>query len=245
MRSTREAVEWPPRPCPHCGRVLQPRYLDVAGYRAFAGWEPCGCPAAVEEDGRRAAERARAEREAQSAAWLRKVERSGIPPRYREATHERAAGLAGELGQGHGYYLWGGNGTGKTTLACAAALICLARGMTVRFVTATRLLSRLRDFESSEEALGELLECDLLVVDDLGKEGASTPYAAEKLFDMFNERWNGQTLSHPKPLLVTSNFERFEVAERVSSGGAGVAIASRLAGMTRSVEIGGDDGRIA
>ena len=44
-------------------------------------------------------------------------------------------------------------------------------------------------------------------------------------------------------MLVTSNFPRGNVAARVSQGGAGVAIASRLKEMTEAVEMGGEDWR--
>ena len=143
-------------------------------------------------------------------------------------------------------YLHGPNGTGKTTLACAAALICLRNGMGVRFAVATKLLDELREFGQDQRGLLEsLAACDLLVVDDLGKEGAATPRAAEKLFDLFNDRYNSQTLAHPRPVLVTSNFPRGHVAARVSQGGAGVAIASRLKEMTEAVEMGGEDRRKA
>ena len=81
------------------------------------------------------------------------------------------------------------------------------------------------------------------MVDDLGKEGAATPRAAEKLFDLFNDRYNEQTLERPRPILVTSNFPRGQVAARVSEGGAGVAIASRLKEITEAVAMDGEDWR--
>lgn len=234
-----------PRPCPHCGRSLAPLTADLAGREVFAGWEPCGCPGAEAARAEWEAERDRADNAAALARWERRLEASGIPPRYREASHPWAQRLAERIAAGDGIYLHGPNGTGKTTLACAAALICIRNGMVVRFAVATKLLDELREFgEGQRDLLAGLVGCDLLVVDDLGKEGAATPRAAEKLFDLFNDRYNAQTLVRPSPVLVTSNFPRGNVASRVSQGGAGVAIASRLKEMTEAVPMDGEDWRI-
>lgn len=233
-----------PRPCPHCGRLLAPLAAKLCGREVFAGWEPCGCDGAAAARAEWEAERERADNAARAASWERRLEASGIPPRYRGASHPWAPRLAERIAAGDGLYLHGPNGTGKTTLACAAALICMRNGMGVRFAVATKLLDELREFGQDQRGLLEsLAACDLLVVDDLGKEGAATPRAAEKLFDLFNDRYNSQTLAHPRPVLVTSNFPRGNVAARVSQGGAGVAIASRLKEMTEAVEMGGEDWR--
>lgn len=245
MRSTRRGFVPDPKPCAHCGRVLSPLTADLNGRTVFAGWEPCGCPGAQAARAEWEAERRRGEEAAALAAWERKIEQSGIPPRYREATHPWAARLAQRVSAGDGIYLHGRNGSGKTTLACAAALICLRNGLSVRFAVASKLLDELREFgEGQRDLLAGLAKCDLLVVDDLGKEGAATPRAAEKLFDLFNDRYNEQTMVHPRPIIVTSNFPRNDVANRVSQGGAGVAIASRLKETTDDVVMDDKDWRL-
>lgn len=245
MRSTRRGFVPDPKPCAHCGRVLSPLTADLNGRTVFAGWEPCGCPGAQAARAEWEAERRRGEEASALAAWERKIEQSGIPPRYREATHPWAARLAQRVSAGDGIYLHGRNGSGKTTLACAAALICLRNGLSVRFAVASKLLDELREFgEGQRDLLAGLAKCDLLVVDDLGKEGAATPRAAEKLFDLFNDRYNEQTMAHPRPIIVTSNFPRNDVANRVSQGGAGVAIASRLKETTDDVVMDDKDWRL-
>lgn len=245
MRSTRRGFVPDPKPCAHCGRVLSPLTADLNGRKVFAGWEPCGCPGAEAARAKWEAERRRGDEAAAAAAWERKVEQSGIPPRYRDAAHPWAARLAQRVSAGDGIYLHGRNGSGKTTLACAAALICLRNGLSVRFAVASKLLDELREFgEGQRDLLAGLAKCDLLVVDDLGKEGAATPRVAEKLFDLFNDRYNQQTLAHPRPIIVTSNFPRNDVANRVSQGGAGVAIASRLKETTDDVVMDDKDWRL-
>ena len=118
--------------------------------------------------------------------------------------------------------------------------------MSVRFAVSTSLLESLREFGKEARSLADdLAGCDLLVIDDLGKEGAGTPRAAERLFDLVNERYNRSTLLHPRPTLVTSNFRRGELPRMISEGGAGLAIASRLSETTEAVEMGGPDRRLA
>lgn len=209
------------------------------------GWAPCTCEGAQAERDAWEAEQERAARGAAEAARLAKLDASGIPERYRCAAHPWAQSLAERIAQGQGFYLFGPNGTGKTTLACAAARICLDRGMSVRFAVSTSLLESLREFGKEARSLADdLAGCDLLVIDDLGKEGAGTPRAAERLFDLVNERYNRSTLLHPRPTLVTSNFRRGELPRMISEGGAGLAIASRLSETTEAVEMGGPDRRL-
>lgn len=250
MPSTTNGIPLPdPRSCDHCGKELRPLTTELCGNVVFCGWEPCACPGAL-DDQRRWEEEHEAAMRASDAAPTeasieRRIEAAGIPPRYRDATHEWAEHMANLVQEGYGFYVHGENGTKKTLLACSAGILCIQRGMTVRFEVATKLLDRLRGFDAEARALADqLAECDLLIVDDLGKEGAATPRAAEKLFDIFNDRYNAQYRLRRRPVIVTSNFPRGEVADRVSIGGAGLAIASRLKEMTKAFKMPGEDGRL-
>lgn len=250
MRLTTSHFVPGPTTCPHCGAERPPitAPITVRGReeRIFAGWTPCTCEGAQAERDAWEAEQERAARGAAEAARLAKLDASGIPERYRCAAHPWAQSLAERIAGGQGFYLFGPNGTGKTTLACAAARICLDRGMSVRFAVSTSLLESLREFGKEARSLADdLAGCDLLVIDDLGKEGAGTPRAAERLFDLVNERYNRSTLLHPRPTLVTSNFRRGELPRMISEGGSGLAIASRLSETTEAVEMGGPDRRLS
>ena len=234
-----------PRPCDHCGKILQPHTATIAGHVVFAGWEPCDCPGALDEQRRWQQEHDRAVRGMEADKFAERVSQAGIPPRYREATHPWADHMANLVREGRGFYVWGPNGTGKTHLACSAALLCLEAGLSVQFAVATELLEALREFGDGLKALLSRLErCDLLVIDDFGKEGAAAPRSAERLYELFNRRYNAEAKGQRRPVIVTSNFPRGEVADRVSAGGAGVAIASRLAEMTKAIEMAGEDRRI-
>lgn len=236
-----------PRQCEHCGATLPPITAELCGHTVFAGWAPCGCAGYREEMRKWEREREDAERRTEQVAIEGRIDDSGIPPRYRDATHPWARRLADKVKEGRSYYVQGPNGTGKTHLACATGILCLKAGMSVRFAVATELLEELKEYgEHQRNLLSSLARCDLLIIDDLGKEGAATPRGAEKLYDLFNKRYNAQTTLDRKPIIVTSNFPRGEVARRVSEGGSGLAVASRISEMTERepIRMEGEDRRL-
>ncbi len=117
--------------------------------------------------------------------------------------------------------LLGSVGSGKTHLAAAIANERLAMGKPAVFVVVPELLNYLRqsfqkDADSTYDVRSaELMECGLLILDDLGAEKA-TPWVAEQLYLLFNHRYNAAL-----PTVVTSNCSpaRLEAAldERVIS----------------------------
>ena len=210
--TTREAPFVPgPIECPHCGAERAPITAPIAvkgrEERIFAGWAPCACEGARAERDAWEAEQERAARGAAEAARLARLEASGIPERYRCAEHPWAARLAERIAGGQGFYLFGPNGTGKTTLACAAARICLDRGMSVRFAVSTSLLESLREFGKDARSLADdLAGCDLLVIDDLGKEGAGTPRAPEK------KQQNTLTRERKSDIFITKRYKYITIS---------------------------------
>jgi len=98
----------------------------------------------------------------------------------------------------------GPSGCGKTHLAAAIANHCIGRGMPVFWSIVPDLLDHLRAAFSptSEVTYDELFErvrnAPLLVLDDLGTH-SSTPWAAEKLFQILNHRFNARL-----PTIVTT-----------------------------------------
>ena len=91
--------------------------------------------------------------------------------------------------------LIGPSGSGKTHLAAAIANRCIERGETVLFMFVPDLLDHLRGTyapESSvayDELFDQVRNAPVLVLDDLGSH-SSTPWAREKLFQVFNHRFN-------------------------------------------------------
>ncbi len=89
--------------------------------------------------------------------------------------------------------LVGGNGCGKTHLACAIASRCLSNGRSVFFAVVPDLLDHLRaSFAPGndvpyDELFDTIRNADLLVLDDYGAQ-QSTPWAQEKLYQVVNYR---------------------------------------------------------
>ena len=88
-------------------------------------------------------------------------------------------------------------GNGKTHLAAAIANHVANQGEPVLFVVVPDLLDHLRaTFDPASGArydkrLNEVRNASLLILDDLGTESA-TPWAVEKLYQIFNYRYNAR-----------------------------------------------------
>jgi DNA replication protein DnaC len=114
-------------------------------------------------------------------------------------------------------YLRGGVGVGKTHLAVAAALEIRERTGSVLFAVVPDLLDHLRTtFDPSQgvaydDRFNAIRGAFLLVLDDLGTEN-TTPWAREKLYQIFNHRYVERL-----PTIVTSNQDHRHVDERILS----------------------------
>jgi len=107
----------------------------------------------------------------------------------------------------HGWLvLSGGNGSGKTHLAAAAAGYRLERGDRVCFANVPDLLDQLRatygpnSNSRFDEVFRALLDVPVLVLDDLGAE-QSSPWVNEKLYQLINHRHLALL-----PTIITTNL---------------------------------------
>ncbi len=139
-------------------------------------------------------------------------------PRSRERYRRAYSLCRGYAGAPEGWLvLLGPSGCGKTHLAAAVANERLLIGESVLFVVVPDLLDHLRSSFSpnSEVPYDELFEnvkaAPLLILDDLGTQSA-TPWAQEKLFQIFNHRYNAQL-----PTVITCNRPLEELEERLRS----------------------------
>ncbi len=113
--------------------------------------------------------------------------------------------------------LRGGYGCGKTHLAAAIANACLESGYPALFVVVPDLLDYLRGAYSPTSTVGyderfdEIRTHPLLILDDLGTQ-SNTAWADEKLFQIFNYRYNARL-----PTVVTTNCELEDIEERIRS----------------------------
>ncbi len=113
--------------------------------------------------------------------------------------------------------LLGSYGCGKTHLAAAIANAALERGLQTYFAIAPDLLDHLRAAyaPNSEGSYDDRFEAvrtvPLLIIDDLGTEN-TTPWAREKLYQIFNHRYN-----YRMPTVVTSNVDLDALDPRIAS----------------------------
>ena len=107
----------------------------------------------------------------------------------------------------------------------------MEQGHQVIFKTADDLLRDIKaTFDESgrkeQEALDRLKKCELLVIDDIGKEQA-TDWSTAQLYAIINDRYECQ-----KPLIITTNFNETDLIAVESPKGIGshrtMAILSRL-----------------
>jgi DNA replication protein DnaC len=159
-------------------------------------------------------------------------------------------------------YLFGGVGTGKTTLAVAImkrdALLNLTaekvvggryevHGVSYRLVRMGDLSRRLRatfnannggSVETEHKILDSLCNARKLVVDDFGTEKA-TEYIANVVYDIIDTRYSNNLTT-----IFTSNYSPQQIADRYVDKVVGARIASRIVEMCRVVEVGGADRRL-
>ncbi|SEG01277.1 DNA replication protein DnaC [Caloramator fervidus] len=117
-------------------------------------------------------------------------------------------------------FFYGGSGLGKTFLSHCIAKDLLDMGKVVIYQTAPDLINIIKssrhDESSQKEILEDILDCDLLIIDDLGTEPNSTGVSQLELFNILNAR-----LLKNKKMIISTNLplEDFDsiYAERIKS----------------------------
>ena len=132
----------------------------------------------------------------------------------------------------------GGTGLGKTFLSACIARSVADRGYSVVYETASHLFNKLEKakFTPSEENRKEadkLMECDLLIIDDLGTEMPSQ-FVTASLYALLNDR-----ILEGKPMVISTNLNVEDLRQRYSP-----QIASRLEGSFAGLTFVGEDIRV-
>lgn len=212
--------------CEHCNKYIAAITVEVPQLRIKNKILPtCEC----------VVEREEAEiREAQNFAKKREIEKlfsiSNLGERFSKSTFESFLDRNGsetaykvavkyvktfKEWNGESLMLWGEPGNGKTHLAAAIVNELSKKGYIVVFQSVPELLQRIRSTFNSENKENEtqimraLLECDLLILDDIGAE-KTTEWVEEKLFNIIDGRYRKEL-----PTLYTSNLEPKELKNQV------------------------------
>jgi DNA replication protein DnaC len=144
-----------------------------------------------------------------------------LPPDERENL-KQAVLIAQEYAQNPQDWLvfTGTFGCGKTHLAAAVANYRVGQGHSALFIVVPDLLDHLRatfnpnGLVSYDKRFEEVRTAPLLILDDLGTESA-TPWAREKLFQLFNYRYNARL---PTVITMQNSVEELEeTSPRLSS----------------------------
>ena len=135
--------------------------------------------------------------------------------------------------------LQGGTGLGKTFLSACIAREVAKQGFSVVYETAVAAMTAFEDQRFSKNSeiqaqadkqVGRMLECDLLILDDLGTE-LVTGFGKSALYTLINTR-----LINQKKTVISTNLSADELAENYTD-----QIASRLEGEYQIVPFIGTD----
>ncbi|OFC91932.1 primosomal protein DnaI [Bacillus thuringiensis] len=212
--------------CEHCNKYIAAITVEVPQLRIKNKILPT-CECVVEREEAKI-------REAQNFAKKREIEKlfsiSNLGERFSKSTFESFLDRNGsetvykvavkyvktfKEWNGESLMLWGEPGNGKTHLAAAIVNELSKKGYIVVFQSVPELLQRIRSTFNSEnkenetEIMRALLECDLLILDDIGAE-KTTEWVEEKLFNIIDGRYRKEL-----PTLYTSNLEPKELKNQV------------------------------
>ena len=161
------------------------------------------------------------------------------PRRSMEIIYETCVEYARKFGKNSmNLFFNGAPGLGKTFLSACIARVVAENSHSVVYDMATSVFAKFEDVKFSrtddlEEARGEVqryLECDLLILDDLGTE-MTTKYTISALYEIINTR-----LVTGKKTIVSSNLTIDELRRIYSE-----QIMSRIEGEYHTLTFRGDD----
>ena len=206
--------------CPICKGLGYLRVNVPPGHPDFGQLVPCTCRLSKIAEQRMSALRALSNLEVMSRMTFQSFvsDGHGLAPEKQANlrwAYEEAQDFAANP---DGWLIFkGGYGCGKTHLAAAIANACVERGQPVLFITVPDLLDHLRAAfapgspATYNDRFEEVRTASVLILDDLGTE-SSTSWAQEKLFQIFNYRYNAHL-----PTVITTNHELEEIPLRIRS----------------------------
>lgn len=130
---------------------------------------------------------------------------------------------------------YGGTGLGKTHLSLAIANAVINRGYSVVYGTAQNLLNDLQNenfgrYDNIRYYEKAVMNCDLLIIDDLGTEFKNS-YTTAELYNIINSR-----ILSRLPTIISTNFTQNELEDKYDQ-----RITSRIVGEYSPLTLMGND----
>jgi len=128
--------------------------------------------------------------------------------------------------------LTGDTGTGKTYAMVYLGTELIENKVFPLYTTAFGLVDRFKRFifEREERAFADLLECEILLIDDLGTEPRIPNITDENLYNLVNER-----LLANRPFIISTNLTPDELIDRYGERIAGRILAKETTSVIRFV----------
>jgi DNA replication protein DnaC len=168
---------------------------------------------------------------------------SGVSPRYKmEFVYDTCVDYATRFPKrSTNLFLSGGTGLGKTFLSACIARVVSDKGFSVVYDTAASIFgkfeeekfSKTDDLSAVRDEIRRYLDCDLLIMDDLGTE-MTTSFTVSALYALVNSRLTGG-----RKTIINSNLAAGDVYGRYSP-----QIASRIEGEYHVLNFCGRDIRL-
>ena len=224
--------------CPHCGD------------RGYVGTKPCSCLMRyyAQEQKKELSRLLDLQGESFESFRLdyydqRPDGETGISPRQHMQMVQLACRRYAETfaNTGENLLLSGAPGLGKTFLSACIASVVSDRGYSVVYDTALNVCARFEearfgrrgDMDAAEADVRRYLNCDLLILDDLGTE-LTTAYTVSVFYELINSR-----MRSGKSTVISTNLSSEEISRRYSP-----QIASRLEGAYENLKFYGQDIRL-
>ena len=192
------------------------------------------CPKCSEENSKAELEREEYERNraeiARISLW---TEKANIPTLYNGLTKfdPLEAQKTIDYNYRQNLVIVGGVGTGKTMYASWIGLMAIHKGLTVRYLYASDIATRVKDTWSSKvlsekDVIDELINCDILILDEIGRVEYN-----DYLFKVIDGRYQ-----KIRPTILLGNIEAKELPKIL-----GDAISSRLRKNVKVLSFGDTD----